>query len=183
VEITEVRIKLMENRRDKLQAFCSITLDDDFVIRDLKIIEGARGAFVAMPSRKLTDRCPRCGGKNHLRAAFCNDCGAALAPNRAGKDLRGRARLHADVAHPVHAGCRERLQNKILEEFRRELGRSQQPGYVPQELHPLPDFGEEEQDAFEHAPRPVHSRYARDSRISRRFAPGPEKPAPAAGAD
>jgi stage V sporulation protein G len=151
VEITEVRIKLMENRQDKLQAFCSITLDGDFVIRDLKIIEGAKGAFVAMPSRKLTDRCARCGGKNHLRASYCNDCGAKLMPNRAGKDNRGRARLHADIAHPVHAPCRERVQKMILEEFRHEVERSAQPGYVPRELHPLPDFGDMEDEEGEGA--------------------------------
>ena len=68
MEITEVRIKLMEDNsgsNERLQAFCSITFDDMFVIRDLKIIEGAKGFFVAMPSRKLTDRCPtdRCIGQ------------------------------------------------------------------------------------------------------------------------
>ena len=41
MEITEVRIKLMEDTDDRLQAFCSITLDDCFVVRDLKIIEGS----------------------------------------------------------------------------------------------------------------------------------------------
>ena len=65
MEITEVKVKLMEEKRDRLQAFCTITLDNDFVIRDIKIIEGAKGAFVAMPSRKLTDKCPKCCGKNH----------------------------------------------------------------------------------------------------------------------
>ena len=50
MEITEVRIKLMEDNsgsNERLQAFCSITFDDMFVIRDLKIIEGAKGFFVA----------------------------------------------------------------------------------------------------------------------------------------
>ena len=66
VEITEVRVKLMEEAGERLQAFCSITFDDAFVVRDLKIIEGATGPFVAMPSRKLTAHCPQCGCKNHL---------------------------------------------------------------------------------------------------------------------
>ena len=61
MDITEVRIKLMEDSDDRLQAFCSITIDDCFVIRDLKIIEGSSGPFVAMPSRKLTSHCPQCG--------------------------------------------------------------------------------------------------------------------------
>ena len=51
MEITEVRIKLMENPEDRLRGFCSITFDDCFVVRDLKIIEGNNGPFVAMPSR------------------------------------------------------------------------------------------------------------------------------------
>ena len=43
MEITEVRIKLMEEPGERLKAFCSITFDDAFVIRDLKIIEGTSG--------------------------------------------------------------------------------------------------------------------------------------------
>ena len=72
MDITEVRIKLMDDPSDRLLAFCSITIDDAFVIRDLKIIEGTNGPFVAMPSRKLTSHCPQCGCKNHLRSAYCN---------------------------------------------------------------------------------------------------------------
>ncbi len=53
MEITEVRISLRND--DKLKAFASITFDDCFVIRGLKIIEGANGTFVAMPSRKRND--------------------------------------------------------------------------------------------------------------------------------
>ena len=55
MEITEVRVKLMDEPGERLQAFCSITFDDAFVVRDLKIIEGAKGVFVAMPSRKRPD--------------------------------------------------------------------------------------------------------------------------------
>ena len=55
MEITEVRIKLMEDSDDRLQAFCSVTFDNAFVVRDLKIIDGVSGPFVAMPSRKRPD--------------------------------------------------------------------------------------------------------------------------------
>ena len=78
MQISEIRVKLVEKRNDRLKAFCSVTFDDDFVIRDLKIIEGASGYFVAMPSRKISDRCPNCRCKNHLRAKFCNECGKRL---------------------------------------------------------------------------------------------------------
>lgn len=53
MEITEIRISLRDD--NKLKAFASITLDNRFVIRGLKIIEGAKGLFVAMPSRKRPD--------------------------------------------------------------------------------------------------------------------------------
>ena len=78
MEITEVRIKLMEEPGERLKAFCSITFDNCFVVRDLKIIDGTNGPFVAMPSRKLTSHCPGCGMKNHLRAQYCNQCGKRL---------------------------------------------------------------------------------------------------------
>ena len=77
MEITEVRIKLMEEAGERLQAFCSITFDDCFVIRDLKIIDGSNGPFVAMPSRKLTSHCLQCGGKI-ICANYCNDCGREI---------------------------------------------------------------------------------------------------------
>jgi stage V sporulation protein G len=130
MEITEVRIKLMENSDDRLQAFCSITFDDSFVVRDLKIIEGTNGPFVAMPSRKLTSHCPNCGSKNHLKAGYCNQCGAKLREDRAMRDQEGRAKLYADIAHPINSSCREMIQNRVISEFRTEIERAKQPGYV-----------------------------------------------------
>ncbi len=133
MEITEVRIKLMEDSsgsNERLQAFCSITFDDAFVIRDLKIIEGAKGFFVAMPSRKLTDRCTHCSTKNHLRSRFCNQCGSRLDENRAIRDAEGRAKLHADIAHPINSTCREKLQGAVLASYADELERAKMPGYI-----------------------------------------------------
>jgi stage V sporulation protein G len=129
VEITEVRIKLMEDASERLQAFCSITFDNSFVIRDLKIIDGANGPFVAMPSRKLTAHCPQCGCKNHLRAAHCNQCGGRLADDRMVKDEDGRAKLYADIAHPINSICREMIQERVIRDYQLELGRSKLPGY------------------------------------------------------
>jgi stage V sporulation protein G len=53
IEITEVRVSLRND--EKLKAFVSITLNDSFVVRGLKIIKGNSGLFVAMPSRKRPD--------------------------------------------------------------------------------------------------------------------------------
>jgi stage V sporulation protein G len=139
VEITEVRIKLMEDQQERLQAFCSITFDGCFVIRDLKIIEGAKGSFVAMPSRKLTDRCPSCHTKNHLRSQFCNQCGSKLSLERAVKADDGRAKLYADIAHPINSRCREHIQARVLHAYDDELIRAKQPGYICT----YDDYGEE----------------------------------------
>ena len=129
--ITEVRIKLMEDNseNERLQAFCSVTFDDAYVVRDLKIIEGTKGSFVAMPSRKLTDRCPGCGSKNHLRARFCNQCGGKLDEDRATRDADGRVKLHADIAHPINSACREVIQTAVLKAFHAEKELAKQPGY------------------------------------------------------
>jgi len=130
VNITEVRVKLVPQRGDKLHAFCTITIDNDFVIRDLKIIEGNKGLFVAMPSRKLTDNCPVCGGKNYLRARYCNECGARLDDKRV-EDSDGQPpKLHADIAHPINSTCREELQGMILRAYEEEVRRAESEGYV-----------------------------------------------------
>lgn len=128
--ITEVRIKLMDEPGDRLKAFCSITFDDCFVIRDLKIIDGTSGPFVAMPSRKLTSHCGRCGMKNHLRANYCNQCGAKLEEGRIIKDADGRTKLYADIAHPINSRCREMIQARVVSEYEDELERAKSPDYV-----------------------------------------------------
>jgi stage V sporulation protein G len=169
VEITEVRIKLMEDAGERLQGFCSITFDDCFVVRDLKIIGGSSGPFVAMPSRKLTAHCTQCGSKNHLRAAYCNQCGGRLKEDRAGKDEDGRAKLYADIAHPINSACREMIQDRVILAFREELDRSKLPGYVSS----YDDFDEEAA-----SPRPAERQSPRKPSEPR--APAPvvaEKPA------
>jgi len=140
MDITEVRVKMVENKDERLKAFCSMTLDNEFVIRDIKIIEGTNGLFVAMPSRKMSDHCERCGGKNHLRAKYCNNCGSQLQDERAKPDMKGRMKLHADIAHPINAECRKRIQDEIARAFEAELERSKQPGYKPLDLDEPEDF-------------------------------------------
>src|SRR5256714_5719672 len=120
----------MEDNNERLLAFCSVPFDDAFVVRDLKTIEGTKGSFVAMPSRKLTDRYPGCGCKNHHRARFCNQCRSRLDEERAIRDADGRAKLHADIAHPINSACREVIQGAILKSYREEKERAKLPGYV-----------------------------------------------------
>ncbi len=128
--ITEVRIKLCEENNERLLAFCSVTFDQSFVVRDLKIIDGTKGTFVAMPSRKLTDRCHQCGCKNHLRARFCNACGGRMDENRALRVGEVRAKLHADIAHPIHAHSREHVQAAVVRAYHEEKERSKAANYI-----------------------------------------------------
>ena len=53
MKITEIRIHLMGEER--LKAFASVTFDDSFVVRNMKIVQGGKGVFLCMPSRKLPD--------------------------------------------------------------------------------------------------------------------------------
>ncbi len=144
MDISEVRIKLVDRANDRLKAFCTLTFDNEFVVRDVKIIEGPDGFFVAMPSRKLTDHCPKCGSKNHLRANFCNDCGARLASDRSATDQQGRSKLHADMAHPINPSCREKIQKAVIAEYQHEVEAAKQPGYKPKAL----DYEDDDYDGL-----------------------------------
>ena len=54
MKITDVRIRKVA-KEGKMKAVVSITIDDEFVVHDIKVIEGEKGLFIAMPSRKATD--------------------------------------------------------------------------------------------------------------------------------
>lgn len=149
MDITEVRIKLMEDSEDRLRAFCSITFDHAFVVRDLKIIEGTNGPFVAMPSRKMTARCGRCGSKNHMRSNYCNQCGKRLRGAQDLQDIEGASnKLYADIAHPINQACRDQIQQAVIGEYHLELERAKEPGYVSR-------YDEEYVEYIPHAPAPT----------------------------
>ena len=154
--VTEVKIKLVPRSDDKLLAFASITFDRCFVVRDIKIIQGNKTLFVAMPSRKITDRCGKCGCKNHLQAQYCNGCGQKLPTNRTRPDDRGRAKLHADIAHPINMRCRQDIQEAILKGYAQELERSKQPGYVPPSFDDFDAGPEDDGSTPQHTPKHGH---------------------------
>ena len=54
MKITDIRVRKIENG-GKMKAVVSITIDEEFVVHDIKIIEGEKGLFMAMPSRKTSD--------------------------------------------------------------------------------------------------------------------------------
>lgn len=133
MEITDVRIRFVKDSTDRLKAFCSVTFDDQFVVRDIKIVDGANGLFVAMPSRKSSKACGKCGHRNQIRARFCEDCGGRLSMELPPVDENGRSRIHRDIAHPITPAFREMLHGRILDAYEAETLRADEPDYEPQE--------------------------------------------------
>ena len=122
MEITEVRIFSRESDDKKLKAFATITFDDCFVVRNIKIIEGTKGLFVAMPSRKIKDPCPKCNFKNPARSKFCGQCASPMPPSKPmveeHEDRSQRQSEHRDIAHPITVECRDKIQKKVLEAYK-----------------------------------------------------------------
>ncbi len=82
MDITDVRVFPVEE--EKLKAYVTITLDNCFVIRDLKVIHGNTGLFIAMPAKRRKDG------------------------------------TYKDIAHPLNADTRERMEKVILGEYEKQ---------------------------------------------------------------
>ena len=116
MKITSTRVKLIDSD-PPLKAFCSVTFDYCFIVKDLKILDMPKGLIVAMPCRKLCERCNGCGNLNHLLAKFCNECGKPVSFER--RD----GRLYVDLAHPLNFRTRDAIERRLLEDYRTELAR------------------------------------------------------------
>ncbi|HLD69879.1 MAG TPA: septation protein SpoVG family protein [Candidatus Omnitrophota bacterium] len=135
MEITEIRVFIKEGQDKKLKAYTTVTFDHVFVVRNIKVIQGASGLFIAMPSRKLKSPCPKCSFKNEVGSKFCNQCGASLPPQDkpvSAIDMDTKSE-HRDIAHPVTQQFREYLQNKVIEAYKKEA-ENQNPSGVSQEV-------------------------------------------------
>ena len=126
MEITEVRIFLKEGQDKKLKAYATLTFDKSFVVRNVKVIEGTKGLFVAMPSRRLKESCPKCHFKNVVRSKYCNQCASSLPPHVEVRpvmsgDNSQRQSEHRDIAHPITSDFREHIQKKVLEAYETDL--------------------------------------------------------------
>ena len=115
----------------RLKAYATLTFDHCFVVRNIKIIEGKNGLFVAMPSHKPKTACGRCQFKNDVGGRYCCQCGSSLGrPMERAVVLSGEppeAQAHRDIAHPVTAEFRQYLQQRVLAAYETELVRASAP--------------------------------------------------------
>ena len=141
MKITEVRIFPTESKDGKLKAFSTMTFDDWFVVRNVKVIQGNNGLFVAMPSRKAMDACPKCKFKNVIGSKFCNQCGSEIPQQKMGNEegSQDAQNSHMDIAHPITQECRIYIQDQILEAYNKELGSKNYAGNKPAEEKPVQD--------------------------------------------
>ena len=84
MQITDVRVRKV-SKEGKMKAVVSITIDDEFVVHDIKVIEGEKGLFIAMPSRKASDGEYRdiaqpinSGTRDHIQGIILDKYEAAL---------------------------------------------------------------------------------------------------------
>lgn len=131
MEITEVQIFPTRSRDGKLKAFATMTFDGWFVVRNVKIIKGNDELFVAMPSRKATENCRKCGNKNSLGSNYCNECGDKLTHSRAMNEPDKKK--HMDIAHPITQECRVYIQKEVIKAYEEKTAqRSGQPAAGPE---------------------------------------------------
>ena len=95
-------------------------IDNEFVVHNIRIIEKSNGLLIAMPSRKLTLKCPSCRMKNPVDAKFCMTCGDAC--DREEADRQAEAKIHFDIAHPINPVCRQMIESAVLEAYRKARG-------------------------------------------------------------
>lgn len=120
MEITEVRIFPRESQDKKLRAYATVTFDNAFVVRNIKVIQGSNGLFIAMPSRKVKQPCSKCGFRNESRSKFCNQCGAQLPQVSRPVSVSDTESEHKDICHPITQTFREYLQKKVIDAFEKE---------------------------------------------------------------
>ncbi len=123
MEITGVSVRLIQPlRRGRVLCVASVTFDNSFVVRNIRLLEGPKGYFLAMPSQAITIKCRRCGRKNTVRSNYCNLCGTRLPEERIPIDSEtGKPRSYQDVAHPIKTELREKIQASVIEEYKKAL--------------------------------------------------------------
>ena len=69
---------------------------------------------MAMPSRKLTSKCPSCHFKNAVDNSYCGNCGRHLRDEATIKRMQRDTKVHFDIAHPINPVCRQMIEDAVL---------------------------------------------------------------------
>lgn len=141
MNITDTRLDIIDNPSGKLRAFCSMTFNDEFVVKNFKIIEGNHGLFVAMPSRKLTKPCYRCDNRAFRNANYCDRCGKEF-DDRSGNSHHDTEDTHSDIAFPIEDDFREQLEDQLIAAYkkRKQGGSGVNVEHAKDENYDLLDF-------------------------------------------
>jgi stage V sporulation protein G len=108
---------LTEKDGKRLRAYATITFDDSFVVRNIKVVDGNSGLFIAMPARKIKQFCSKCGKKVDIGSRYCNHCGGQFPMLQVKDENNTKQLTHQDLAHPINQEFRDYLQNTILEAY------------------------------------------------------------------
>lgn len=100
MEITNVGISL-KNSEGTLRAYATVTFDDEFVVKDIKITETEKGLVMSMPRRKIK-----------------------LKEDVDENDPEIRARLYKDIAHPINSSAREKIEKAVFKKYEEEVKKS-----------------------------------------------------------
>ena len=102
MEVTNVGISL-KNTEGTLRAYATVTFDDEFVVKDIKITETEKGLAMSMPRRKVK---------------FKEEVDES--------DPEIRAKLYKDIAHPINSQAREKIEKAVFAKYEEELKKSQE---------------------------------------------------------
>lgn len=97
MEVTNVRIALKKTE-GTLRAYATVTFDDEFVVKDIKVTENENGLAMSMPRRKVK-----------------------LKEEVDENDPEVRAKLYKDIAHPINSQAREKIEKAIFAAYEEEL--------------------------------------------------------------
>ncbi|MFH1422009.1 MAG: zinc ribbon domain-containing protein, partial [Planctomycetota bacterium] len=114
IEVTQINVTPVE-RAGRLCAVCELVINRVFIIKEIKIISTKYGNIVRLPEKEVVMSCPYCKNRNHLRARFCNACGAKLTNGKKEKKINTPlSQFFYPVVFPMSVECREYISNVVL---------------------------------------------------------------------
>ena len=114
MEISKIEVRIVDGKSLRLKAFAAIEFDNVLRITNLRIIEGPKRMFIAMPSRENSKRCKDCGKKISHRDLFCSGCGKEQAVSLPSVKYK-------DMVYFVQKDFAVKNEEKILDEYRKVL--------------------------------------------------------------